>query len=406
MRPRRSSTRVESRGGSPRSPTGVVLPLLLVLAVALATFVRALGNGFVWDDKLILSKQLSAFPTLGHVFFPPANIPQYSPFYYRPMVVLTYLVDRTLGGGSPVPFHATPILLHALVSCLALLLFRRLLGPNATVAAIVGALAFAVHPVHTEVAAWMAGRGDAIAAVGVLVALLSWGRWLDTRGLGRGWRPAPAGSCSDCSARRQRSSVHRSAAALPWVWPRQGRRRMAKLPLLWGAILVAVVLYVVLRASGPGFAPGVTHASPAGAVDVLGTLGFYAAIRALAGDGRGGPDRGPFRFLPRAARPRRARLLDGRRRLGGVAAFPAFPLGSVVARAGARAAASCWSCARCPRPRSPTATSIYRPSRSRSSPRSVSRSCRNEPSARSSFAAGVVLAVWAVLGAQARRDLA
>jgi len=180
-----------SRGASSRSASGVVGPLLLVLAVALATFIRALGNGFVWDDKVILSKQLSAFPTLAQVFFPPANIPQYSPFYYRPMVVLTYLVDGTLGGGSPLPFHATPILLHALAACLALLLFLRLLGPNATAAATVGALAFAVHPAHTEVAAWMAGRGDAIATVGVLVALLAWGRWLETPGWG--WLAAGAG---------------------------------------------------------------------------------------------------------------------------------------------------------------------------------------------------------------------
>jgi protein O-mannosyl-transferase len=264
-----------SRGASSRSASGVVGPLLLVLAVALATFIRALGNGFVWDDKVILSKQLSAFPTLAQVFFPPANIPQYSPFYYRPMVVLTYLVDGTLGGGSPLPFHATPILLHALAACLALLLFLRLLGPNATAAATVGALAFAVHPAHTEVAAWMAGRGDAIATVGVLVALLAWGRWLETPGWG--WLAAGAGGLLFGLLGKEAAIVGAPlAAALPWIWPRQRRRHAAKPLLLWGAIAAAVVLYVVLRASGPGFAPGVAPASAAGAVDVLGTLGVYA----------------------------------------------------------------------------------------------------------------------------------
>jgi hypothetical protein len=265
----------QRRNKPPQRATTPAGPLLLVFAVALVTFARALGNGFVWDDNLILAKQLSSFPTLTHVFFPPENIPQYSPFYYRPMVVLTYLVDSSLGAGSPLPFHATPILLHALASCLVLLLLLALLGPTATVASTAGALAFAVHPVHSEVTAWMAGRGDAIAAVGVLVALNSWGRWLETSR--PGWLAAGAGGLLFGLLGKEAAIVGAPlAAALPWmIRPRERQRGGATPILLWAAIAASIALYLALRAGGPGFAPGVTRTASAGASDVLGTLGFY-----------------------------------------------------------------------------------------------------------------------------------
>jgi len=259
------------------SPTWLALA---VFVAAVATYARALGNGFVWDDRLILSRQLVAFQSLGRVFFPPANIPQYSPFYYRPVVVLTYLADNALGGGAPLPFHLTPILLHAAVASLLFLLLLRLLGRTALVPALIGALAFAVHPVHAEVVAWMAGRGDALATLGVLVALLSWSRWL--QGSGAVWLAAGVGGLLFGLLAKESAIVGIPlAAALPWVAgaaaatpaPPAATRRTPV--ILWTAIASSVFLYLLLRAAGPGFAAGVRPASSARAVDLLGALGFY-----------------------------------------------------------------------------------------------------------------------------------
>src|SRR5512147_1576310 len=92
-----------------------VVALLLAL-LACAAFANALGNGFVWDDPIILARQLPVFRGVGAVFFPPPNVPQFAPDYYRPLVIASYLVDRALGGGQPTWFHLTVILAHVLTS--------------------------------------------------------------------------------------------------------------------------------------------------------------------------------------------------------------------------------------------------------------------------------------------------
>jgi hypothetical protein len=275
----------QQRGAVP--PHAIASPTWLALAVfgvAVAAHARALGNGFVWDDRLILSGQLVAFRSLGLLFFPPADIPQYSHFYYRPVVFFTYLTDNALGGGTPLPFHLTSILLDAAVSSLVLLLLLRLLGRSALVPAMAGALAFAVHPVHAEVVAWMSARGDALATLGVLVALLSWSRWLE--GSRAVWLAAGgAGLLFGLLAKESAIVGIPLAAALPWITgptpslpaPRAAARRAPA--ILWAAIASSALLYLVLRAAGAGFATGMRPPSSVRAVDLLGALGFY--FRAL-----------------------------------------------------------------------------------------------------------------------------
>ncbi|HXQ24696.1 MAG TPA: tetratricopeptide repeat protein [Candidatus Acidoferrales bacterium] len=145
-----------------------------VATLAAAAYANALANGLVWDDPIVLERQLLAFRSLGDLFFPPANIPQFSPDYYRPLTVLSYLVDRTVGGTSPFVFHLSVVLWHIattyLVFRLGLALFAGL--PEALSASGFGAALFAVHPIHTESVAWGAGRSDVIAACFAVAAAL------------------------------------------------------------------------------------------------------------------------------------------------------------------------------------------------------------------------------------------
>jgi len=139
-----------------------------------------LGNGFVWDDPIILDRQLPIFRSLRQILLPPRNIPQFAPDYYRPVVIASYLLDRWLGGGSPVPFHSTVVLAHVLatgaVYAFALALLRHggthweKLGAGHAWAAAAAAALFAVNPAHTEAVAWMAGRGDVFATMFAMAA--------------------------------------------------------------------------------------------------------------------------------------------------------------------------------------------------------------------------------------------
>lgn len=132
--------------------------------VAFAAFLPALGNGFVWDDPIIVERQLTAFGSLGDVFFFDPKIDQISHLYYRPFVFLTLLLDNALGGGHPLPFHLSVVVYHALATLVVTLFIAAVLEgrPQAQGAAAIGGLLFAVHPIHTEAVAWIAGRTDTL----------------------------------------------------------------------------------------------------------------------------------------------------------------------------------------------------------------------------------------------------
>lgn len=159
------------------SPTRWLAPLAVALT-AFAVYANSLGNGFVWDDPIILERQLVVFRTAGDVLLPPRDIPQFSPDYYRPLTIATYLVDHAVGGGSPFPFHLSVVLAHVAAALLVWALAAQLLAsaPGAAAGALVAGLLFAVHPIHTESVAWAAGRSDVLATLFLLAALVAHAR--------------------------------------------------------------------------------------------------------------------------------------------------------------------------------------------------------------------------------------
>lgn len=157
---------------NPWSSAPVVGAAVAVLAATV--YANALGNGLVWDDPIVLTRQLLAFQSLRDLVFLPRNIPQFSPDYYRPLTIVSYLIDRAVAGSSPFMFHLSVVLWHAvttyLVFCFGLTLFRH--TGVAMVGAGIGAAFFAVHPIHTESVAWGAGRSDVLACAFSLAAAL------------------------------------------------------------------------------------------------------------------------------------------------------------------------------------------------------------------------------------------
>lgn len=152
---------------SPRGRRTLALSLVVAL-VALAVYANALGNGFALDDQTIILRnaQVHQLADLARIWLTPywPNFGQQLGLY-RPLAIFAYALEWALGGGAPWVFHAANILLHAAATVLVLLLLRRFVGDSA---ALLGALVFAVHPVHTEVVANGVGQAELIAAVAAL----------------------------------------------------------------------------------------------------------------------------------------------------------------------------------------------------------------------------------------------
>ncbi len=166
---------------------------LLLAVVAIVPYRGVIGNEFVWDDPIVFDRQLPFFDTWSNVFAPPKGIPQFGEHYYRPLGVVTYLVDEGIAKrwwkledrehARRIVFHASPVVYHTLATELVFLSGIVLLGLVATVglpeiaAAAAAAIVFAVHPIHVESVAWMAGRSDVICGLFFLGALLAYVRY-------------------------------------------------------------------------------------------------------------------------------------------------------------------------------------------------------------------------------------
>lgn len=89
--------------------------------------------------------------------------------YYRPLVMLSYALDWQWSGGDPVAFHVTNLLLHALTVFLAGRALWRWTGSS--VGSLLGAAYFGLHPARAESVAWISGRPDVLATLGMLLAV-------------------------------------------------------------------------------------------------------------------------------------------------------------------------------------------------------------------------------------------
>jgi len=88
---------------------------------------------------------------------------------YRPVTTLTFALNHALGGFDPLGYHVINVLLHAAMCVLLAIVLGRVTGEPRV--AVLAALLFAAHPVHTEAVSSVVGRAE------VLAALLGLGAW-------------------------------------------------------------------------------------------------------------------------------------------------------------------------------------------------------------------------------------
>lgn len=149
-------------------------PVLLV-AVILAVYYPAVYSGIhPIDDPGILSLYSSS-PPLSQILLPGSS------YYYRPLVELSFWLDNLLWGMEPRAMHLESILLHCANSLLVFVLARKLsdAGNNDGLLPLLAGLLFALHPVHVEAVAWIAGRTDLLLALFVLSSCCFLLRWLE-----------------------------------------------------------------------------------------------------------------------------------------------------------------------------------------------------------------------------------
>lgn len=112
----------------------------------------------------------AAFSSLGSVW----NEPYFANFH--PVTTTTWLFDSLFAvknkGFDGVPFRVTHLLYYTIGASLLIAFYRRLGIP--TFLAVLGAMLYAVHPIHTEVVAWLSARKDLLSLLLILLSFLAW----------------------------------------------------------------------------------------------------------------------------------------------------------------------------------------------------------------------------------------
>lgn len=142
---------------------------IILAVITFAVYANSLYNEFVFDDESVVQ----ADPTIMEL----SNIPKFFTgemgfhkvigAYYRPVVSSTYAIDYAIWEFNPFGYHLTNVIMHIinvlLFYALLLLMFEKFKSPYKDYIILIAALIFAVHPIHTEVVAWVSGRTDGLA---------------------------------------------------------------------------------------------------------------------------------------------------------------------------------------------------------------------------------------------------
>ncbi|XP_071084999.1 protein O-mannosyl-transferase TMTC4-like [Haliotis cracherodii] len=167
---------------------------VLVFCLAVLCFANSHDGAFIFDDlsAVTTNKDLLPESPLANIFahdFWGHKLDNRSHKSYRPLTVMTYRWNYAWAGGlHPRGFHVVNIVLHGLVSVIFLAVFSVLMSgyqvdqESARLvfasprAALLCAVLFAVHPIHTESVAGVVGRADLLCALTFLLSFLLYAR--------------------------------------------------------------------------------------------------------------------------------------------------------------------------------------------------------------------------------------
>jgi tetratricopeptide (TPR) repeat protein len=201
-------------------------PAVLVFTAAFLAYAPNLGNGFVYDDRLVIERN----PLVQGLDFGGLVKTSYwgdvvDAGLYRPLTLLSFGLNRALSP-SPMGFHVTNNFLHGLASVLALIAASSLGLHRA--GSLAAGLLFALHPVQSEAVNSIVGRAEILAFSFAVLSFLLYRREA---------RPLWVGSTFLLALLSKESA----AFALPWFAVYRAK------PPRFHSLGAALALYALLR---------------------------------------------------------------------------------------------------------------------------------------------------------------
>lgn len=152
----------------------IILIAALIFISAVLVYANTIKGDFIWDDEyLILNnsqiKNISNVPNVFTTYLGYGSDNRNN--FYRPLQELSNMADYRIWGQNPAGYHLTNILLHAIVAVMVFIFLIALMG--GILPAGIAAMLYAIHPIHTEAVAYIAGRSDPLSAIFMLGSLVA-----------------------------------------------------------------------------------------------------------------------------------------------------------------------------------------------------------------------------------------
>lgn len=147
------------------------LPHLIITALIFLFYIQTIWFDFNYiDDNLIVFDEYNKINSLSKI--PDSFVSGYLyENYYRPMVMISFIIDAAVAGQSPVIYRITNIILHIFVALLLFEVLRRFVTKDYV--ALISASLFAIHPLNVSAVSWIVGRNDLLLAFFSIASILS-----------------------------------------------------------------------------------------------------------------------------------------------------------------------------------------------------------------------------------------
>jgi len=245
----------------------IILPLLVLVFVTLAAYLNAWPDSLTLDDKGFVanrySEGLSLYDTFRFFSEDLWKAAGADSGLYRPLLQVSIAMDAFVYGDWAAGYHLSNILLHLLVTVLVFGFIRHLLlvsggkSPVSDHMALLAAMVFGVHPIHTEVVNSIFNRSGLLVSVGVIGGLWWFLRTLESSPR-RAWGGLALAYLLVLFCKESGVILPLLAVVMLWIYtPGDWRVKLRKsIPVLW--LLIPLGIFLGLRANALDV-PSVPH---------------------------------------------------------------------------------------------------------------------------------------------------
>lgn len=159
----------------------IFISIGLIIILSFAIYSNSIDGGFIWDDKDLIKdniyiKDWSYLPDIFTKHIGAGGDAKY--FSYRPVQMITYMINYSLCGLDVRVYHFTNILLHILATLAIYWLISVLYGDR--LLSLFSSILFVSHPIHVAAVTYMSGRADSLALIFMAVCFILYIKNLNT----------------------------------------------------------------------------------------------------------------------------------------------------------------------------------------------------------------------------------